>query len=201
MKRSVFFLLLIVIGVYGYYLYQTTPHPMIAQEAGRSPVLSSQFPLSIKGTDATDTLVGAPSVSAAFMNQVLQQAGSPARGLGQTLYELGMQYHIDSVYALAFFHHESEYGRVGMATVTHSLGNIVCTQGWTCIQGFRSYPSWQAGARDWFVLIASYVTSGRTTLTAVLTLYSPSAAGNNTQAYIDAVRHDVRQWRGGQVAA
>ena len=203
MKRSFVLLAVIALCVYGYYLYQTTPHTALAFPAASLMLGAMHTPgatVAPRSTADPDSLVGRPSVSVAAMNQVLQHAGSPALGLGQTLYALGVQYHIDAAYALAFFHHESGYGRYGIARVTHSLGNIVCTPGWVCLHGFRSYASWQAGARDWFVLIASYIVHGRATLAAVLALYAPEAAGNNTSAYIQAVRQDVHQWRNGQVS-
>ena len=48
-------------------------------------------------------VLGAPTVSAAFINRVLSAYGSPAVGTGQQLYDLGVESGIDPVYALAFF--------------------------------------------------------------------------------------------------
>ena len=60
-------------------------------------------------------IVGPPTVSASFINQVLAEHNSPAQGLGHVFYDLGVQYGIDPAFALAFFGHESSYGRVGVA--------------------------------------------------------------------------------------
>ncbi len=46
-------------------------------------------------------VVGSPSISAAFIDQVLAAYQSPAVGLGQALYDDGVAAGIDPVYALA----------------------------------------------------------------------------------------------------
>jgi hypothetical protein len=72
--------------------------------------------------DTRYEVVGVPTIDADFINQVLDAYDSPARGKGQALYDLGEQYGIDPVYALAFFMHESRFGTTGVAQVTLSLG-------------------------------------------------------------------------------
>ncbi|GCE26409.1 hypothetical protein KDA_18930 [Dictyobacter alpinus] len=160
-------------------------------------------PLLTQTTSLTsDRILGRPSVSAAFMDKVLDQAGSPAKGLGASLYELGIETGIDPVYALAFFHHESSFGLRGVAATTHSLGNIRCTAGWTCDPsgGYRAYASWILGAEDWFNLIKHvYVDDGRDTVTTIIPKYAPSGDNNDEQAYIQAVCDDVARWRAGRV--
>jgi hypothetical protein len=81
------------------------------------------------------TVLGKPSLSAAFIDRVLDHAQSPARGTGMALYALSMLYGIDDAYALAFFQHESQFGTTGMARVTLSLGNIRCSAGYQCVKG------------------------------------------------------------------
>ena len=51
---------------------------------------------------------------------MLETYHSPAVGKGQALYDLGVKYGIDPVYALAFFWHESRFGTTGEARVTYS---------------------------------------------------------------------------------
>jgi hypothetical protein len=98
-------------------------------------------------------LDGPPSLSVSFINRVFSAYHSPAAGLGQALSEGGVRYHIDPVYALAFFLHESSFGTTGWGAVNRSLGNIRCSAGYTCQGGYRSYSSWQAGFLDWYQLI------------------------------------------------
>lgn len=143
------------------------------------------------------TVTGQPSLSTAFVNQVLAHAHSPAAGTGQALYDLSVNYGIDDVYALAFFEHESVYGTTGIATVTRSLGNIRCSTGYQCIQGFRAYTTWIAGYEDWYHLIRSlYVETWHlTTVWKIIPVYAPASDGNDVAGYIRAVEQAVDAWK------
>ncbi len=142
------------------------------------------------------TLTGKPCLRADFINQILVRAHSPARGTGQVLYDLSGKYGIDDTYALAFFEHESSFGLTGMARVTRSLGNIRCSQGYSCIQGYRAYPSWLQGEEDWYRLIRSlYVGQWHlTTVEQIVPVYAPATDGNDVPGYIRAVEQDVDAW-------
>jgi hypothetical protein len=157
--------------------------------------------LALLSGNTSSTVVGAPSVSASFIDQVLAAYQSPAAGLGQALYDDGVVVNIDPVYALAFFLHESTLGRFGWARVNHSLGNIRCSAGYACQGGFRCYPSWQAGFADWYRLIRDvYVDQlGLKTVQQIVPVYVPSSDHNDVQAYIQAIEQAVSTWRSGQV--
>jgi hypothetical protein len=165
-------------------------------EGGRFPL----FPAPVSA-DTSSTVVGAPSVSVALIDQVLATYHSPAAGLGQALYEDGVAVDIDPVYALAFFLHESTFGRFGWANVNHSLGNIRCSAGYACQGGYRWYPTWQAGFADWYRLIRGvYVDQlGLKTVEQIVPVYAPSSDHNDVQTYIQAVERAVASWRDGQV--
>ncbi len=143
------------------------------------------------------SVVGLPTVSASLINHVLCSASSPACSTGAALYAYGIQYGIDPAYALAFFEHESSFGTTGVARVTKSLGNIRCTAGYACIDGFRAYATWQAGYLDWYRLIRSlYVNQWHlSTVTAIIPVYAPSSDHNDVSGYINAVEQAVNQWR------
>ena len=147
------------------------------------------------------TLVGKPSISAEFINRVLAWYDSPAAGKGQALYDDGVKYGIDPVYALAFFMHESRFGTTGVATVTHSLGNIRATAGHARYQGYRMYRTWEEGFEDWYRLIAKlYVVRwGLSTVDQIVPVYAPSSDNNDVAAYIAAVKQAVDTWRSGLV--
>ncbi len=147
-------------------------------------------------------LVGPPSITGASIDQVLAAAHSPAVGIGETMYTLSVQFHLDDAYALAFFHHESSYGKYGMAASTHSLGNIRCTAGSACDPsgGYRAYPSWAAGAADWYTLMREvYLAHGLDTVQKIIPVYAPNADHNNEAAYISSVLNDVASYRRGEV--
>ncbi|GHO52896.1 glucosaminidase domain-containing protein [Ktedonobacter robiniae] len=151
---------------------------------------------------ALGVVVCQPSLSAVVLNRVLAFYGSPASGKGQALYDLGVSYGIDPAYALAFFMHESSFGRAGYATITRSLGNIICTPGYSlCVGRFRAYVQWEDGFRDWYRLIRDeYAARGLDTVARIIPVYAPSADHNNVSGYVYAVDHAVEVWRSGHVA-
>ncbi len=140
------------------------------------------------------------TISANFINRVLASFHSPAQGKGQALYNYGKKYGIDPVYALAFFMHESTFGRYGMATVTKSLGNIRCSSGYQCSGGFRQYKTWEAGFVDWYRLIRQqYVQQWHLkTVDQIVATYAPSSE-NNVQGYILSVKNAVDTWHAGHI--
>ena len=146
-------------------------------------------------------VVGKPTVSAAFLNRVLAFYRSPAAGLGQALYDDGVHFGIDPVYALAFFLHEDGMGTTGWGATNRSLGNTRCTAGYACRGGYRAYDTWSAGFWDWFSLIrVQYVNIWhKTTVDQIVPVYAPDSDGNNVVAYIAAIKHAVDIWRAGQL--
>src|SRR5690242_16447962 len=80
---------------------------------GGSPFSSHQMTVVV--FPASSSVIGGPSLSAAFVDRVLATYGSPAVGLGHALVADSQQFHIDDVYALAFFLHESSFGTTGVA--------------------------------------------------------------------------------------
>lgn len=141
-------------------------------------------------------VIGKPTIMPAYINHVLCSAQSPACGTGEQLYNDGVQAGIDPAYALAFFRHESSYGRYGIAHDNLGLGNIRCTSGYTCLNGFRAYASWDAGYKDWYALIVYYANVlGKRTIPDIVRTYAPDTE-NNTEGYIIAVEQDVDAMRG-----
>ena len=143
------------------------------------------------------SILGSPSLSAQQIDTILANAGSPAQGTGQTFYNDSLQYGIDDAYALAFFHHESSFGQSGAAAQTLSIGNIVCTAGYSCIGRFRAYPSWAAGITDWYELIKDQYVGrwGATTVESIIPHYAPSSDNNDEAGYIASVERDVQAWK------
>ncbi|HEX9091885.1 MAG TPA: glucosaminidase domain-containing protein, partial [Anaerolineales bacterium] len=134
---------------------------------------------------------------------------SPAAGSGQALYDLGVEYGIDPVYALAFFLHEDSFGEAGIGAANHSLGNIRCSAGYSCQYGFRYYATWADSYRDWYSLILNGYVKGQITnsivghpcmsVDEIVPVYAPSSDHNDVTAYIAAIERAVKTWREGQV--
>jgi hypothetical protein len=179
-------ILMFVMGAVG-------PHSWLMQKWNSTPgqQISQQAPAT--GT----SVVGGPSLSAAKIDQILSLAGSPAAGTGQTFYDDSVKYNIDDADALGFFHHESSFGTAGEAVKTHSIGNIKCTAGYSCIDGFRAYGSWSAGIDDWYKLISGpvYVGGGLNTVAQITQKYAPVSDGGDPPSYTAAVESDVQSWR------
>lgn len=176
-----------------------TQAPVIDTSAAPAPSQQTQPAVAAQpASDGAYSIVGSPSISVAQIEAVLQQYGSPAAGLGQHLYDLGVQYGIDPAYALAFFVHESGCGTKGVARSTHSLGNIRWTEGWDNFEGYRQYPTWEAGMEDWYKLVTDlYINQwGLRTVDAIIPVYAPSGDGNNPAGYIASVESMVDSWRG-----
>jgi len=150
-------------------------------------------------------VLGPPSVSAVFINRVLSEYHSPAAGLGQALYDDGVNTGIDPVYALAFFMHESSFGTTGEARKTLALGNERCIPDRPCVDldrgGYVQMESWGDGFSHWYSLMLTlYIQQWhRVTVEQIIPKYAPGSDGNNEAAYIAAIEHAVATWRRGVV--
>lgn len=156
-------------------------------------------PASLPGAHS---VIGAPTITAEKISQVLKQYNSPAVGASQAIYDLGVKYQIDPAYALAFFIHESSAGTKGVAVTTKSLGNIrqTANSGFDGYNGFRKYPTWEVGAEDWYKLIKNLYIGGwnLTTVEQIIPKYAPAEDNNNPTSYINAVNTLVDSWRSGK---
>lgn len=166
--------------------------PVIDTTTGAAPP-----PAQAEAPAGSHDVMGPPTLSVQQIEKVLSQYGSPAVGLGQTLYDLGVKYGINPAYALAFFVHESGCGTKGVARFSKSLGNIRWTEGYASYEGYRSYPTWEAGMEDWYLLIKDlYVEGwGLRTVDAIVPVYAPAADRNDPEGYIASVKHMVDSWR------
>ena len=142
------------------------------------------------GPQDSDSVIGAPDISATFIDTVLKNAGSPAYGIGQDLYQDGLTAHIKPSFALSIFHMESSYGLYGVAPHNHSIGNIRNGR-----NGYRFYATWKDSVKDFYQLIQTvYIAQGLTTVAQILPVYAPSSDGNNPDQYVQVVRSDMTQW-------
>ncbi len=206
-KANVVLILLVVLAFACYNV--AFAHPKVALSfAPPSPVSSHVVQHSVarplRSASHFHSIVGPPTVTASFINSVLRAAHSPAVGIGNVMYTLGVKYSIDPAFPLAFYHHESGYGEHGMARTTLSIGNIRCTADYACDStgGYRAYSSYAAGVKDWYQLMVEvYLPKGLTTVEKIIPVYAPTADHNNESAYISSVLADVAVYRRGEVVA
>jgi hypothetical protein len=151
-------------------------------------------------------VLGKPTITVAFINEVLASYHSPAAGKGQALYDLGVKYGIDPAFALAFFLHESSMGTTGVARTTLSLGNLRCIPARPCIQTgsngyFAQMYSWEDGFEQFYKLIRNLYVSkwGLVTVDQIIPVYAPSSDHNDEQGYITILKHSVDAWHAGVI--
>ncbi|GCE26502.1 hypothetical protein KDA_19860 [Dictyobacter alpinus] len=162
---------------------------------------------TIKPATGPYAVMGKPTVSADFINKVLSNAGSPAAGKGQVFYDLGVQYGIDPVFALAFFQHESTFGTRGEARKTLSIGNLRCIQNHECVDknasgdGYAQMDSWDDGIKTWYSLIRNFyvIDMHKDTIEKIIPTYAPSSDNNNEAAYISSLKYSIDRWRAGVI--
>jgi hypothetical protein len=142
-------------------------------------------------------VVGDPTLSAAAIDAILAEYGSPAQGQGAVFYQMGRKYGIDPAFALAFYVEESHCGTRGVARFTHGIGNIRWTPGFDNYEGYRAYPDYAAGIEDWFKLIRElYVDGwGLQTVGQIVPRYAPPGDNNDPASYIATVQDLVAGWR------
>lgn len=151
------------------------------------------------------TFVAPQRISVDTFARVLTDASSPAASAARVLADIPPRYGIDRGVALAFFQHESSFGKKGICFDydTKNWGNvrrpyrlpaeIVIPPG----RGpFARYASWEDGLTDWCErILGRYVGEGLGTVRKATPVYAPSSDGNRPSAYADAVVKAVRAWQ------
>lgn len=149
------------------------------------------------------SVLGKPTITADFINQVLAAYHSPAAGKGQALYDMGVKYGIDPAFALAFFLHESTFGTAGEARTSLSLGNLRCIPNFKCQDGYAWFNTWEDGFEAWYKLIRNLYVAywGLTTVDQIIPKYAPAADNNDEAAYIASLKRAITVWHSGQIFA
>lgn len=143
------------------------------------------------------TLLSTKRITRTLFVRVLERAQSPAAPVAADCYEIRLFYGLDPAIALAFFQHESTYGKAGRAVVTLNWGNIrKGRRAYKHDDGFAHYHDWRESLRDWCELIKGpiYIGAGRTTVRSVVPIYAPSSDNNKPERYIQAVLDAVYAW-------
>jgi hypothetical protein len=139
------------------------------------------------------------SISKETFRIVLERAKSPAYSETEEILSILERWRADRGIALAFFAHESSFGRKGVATETKNWGNLRWGKrmiGQTKSK-FAIYANWATSVEDWCDLLSVvYCQHWKLcTLREVLQRYAPSSDGNNPRAYADTVLRLVQMWQ------
>jgi len=148
---------------------------------------------------------GSSTLSAEQIDKVLSDNKSPASGggMGQRIIDLSAEYGIDPAYVMATFHHESNFGKSGMARESLSPGNLRCSS-WitwgTCQRGYTFFKSWEDGFKALYILLAGshYAGASRTVPESIIPLFAPNSDGNHEAGYISALKHNIDSLRAGK---
>jgi hypothetical protein len=144
-------------------------------------------------------IVGKATIDAAFIDKILALYHSPAAGKGTALYNAGVKAHIDPIYALAFFMHDSIFGTVGMARVTYALGNLPASAASNChctdFHGYRQYTSWESGFNDWYQFMQQhYISQDITTIGQIVPTYAVTKDPALVKSFIKTLEARVDTW-------
>jgi len=144
--------------------------------------------------DGAMSVVRPPSVSAALIDAALAREGSPLAGQGAAIVTQGRRAGVDPVFLLAFVSHFDL--RAPLPVAAHNVGHVRATAGEAALDGYRVYPTWQAGIAAWYALIrGQYVGRwGLKTLDAILPVYAPSMQAGVESELAD-LRAMVTAWR------
>jgi hypothetical protein len=150
-------------------------------------------------------IAGPPGLDYGEFRAILDGAQSPAAeeaiGLWAVLVGAGIRPEV----WLAFFHHESGYGLLGICFKynTKNAGNVRSPEvpgAGVVIQTergpFVKYHTWTAGAQDWAARMKGpkYAGAGLTTVRQVIPKYAPAEDSNAPESYIAAVLRDIERW-------
>jgi N-acetyl-anhydromuramyl-L-alanine amidase AmpD len=159
-----------------------------------------------------EAIAGSSQMSQEAFKQVLIAANSPAAAEADAMYAALIASGVRAELLLAFFQHESQYGKLGICHDydTRNPGNvrspeqagagaIIETRGGP----FAKYPNWTAGTQDWAARLRGpkYAGSGLTTVRQVIPKYAPSSDNNQPESYIRAVLASVARWTAGSQPA
>lgn len=133
---------------------------------------------------------GCQSTSPAKIEAELSR--SPLKGLGAYIYNLGVQYGVDSNFFTAIAKAESLYATVpSIALSNHNPGSLRPGRGGATQQrnNFAYFDTWQLGIEAFFRHISGfYFGQNRTTVDNILVLYAPPAE-NDTTGYIGKIKN------------
>jgi hypothetical protein len=145
----------------------------------------------------SDVIVRSPSISFLEVEQVLSRVGSPMLPYAGDVYAYGVKYHIDPVFALAFWMKESREASDGsVAAVDHNPGYTEGLAGDDRCGRWACWPTWTAGIEGWYRYMRVFFINARglTRVEDILPIYAPSTE-NNTNGYIAFVLQMAATWR------
>lgn len=121
-----------------------------------------QLPGQAKNHGTSGNIVGAPTLSAATVDKIFTQMGSPMVGTGSVVEQASRQTNIDDAFALGVWWTETNDGAAGVGRADRNPGSVRGSYGYpSAYDGYTIYPSYAVAITDWFsVLKSRYVSRG-----------------------------------------
>jgi len=141
-------------------------------------------------------IVGAPTLTAASIEQIFARAGSPMVGTGAIVEQAARSANIDDAFALAVWWTETNDGAAGVGRADRNPGSVRGSAGYPrAFDGYTIYPSYAAAIGDWFTLLRTrYVNQG---LTSVYTICYPYVGTSGAMSWANKVTNLMLRYNGG----
>lgn len=112
------------------------------------------------------SIVGAPTLTAATVDKIFAQMGSPMVGTGNVVEQTARQTNIDDAFALGVWWTETNDGAAGVGRADRNPGSVRGSYGYpSAYDGYTIYPSYAAAITDWFTILKNhYVSRGLTSV-------------------------------------
>lgn len=190
-----------------YYWYRTLAHRTVTTTTNNNKISSHnnvQKPSPVTCSHQDIHINCGPTLSGAQVNDILQQYNSPVTGMGNQIYALSTQYHVDDAFVLAVFFDETRLCTVGYGGGTglhgswRNCGNMRIGTNVPTVDGFAQYPSYQASINDWYLHISKYYLSQPYSLVTINTFgnkYCPPAAATINSTWVPNVESLTSKFR------
>ncbi|GHO88324.1 hypothetical protein KSZ_63300 [Dictyobacter formicarum] len=127
------------------------------------------------------SVVGAPSLSAATVDHIFAQVGSPMVGTGAIVEQASRNTNIDDAFALAVWWTETNDGMAGVGLGDRNPGSVRGNGVYpVAYDGYTIYPSYGVAITEWFNLLHNrYVSQGATTVYSISGPYVGTSGSGN----------------------
>lgn len=135
---------------------------------------------SVPGYASGESVVGEPSLTAAYVDTIFQRVGSPMVSTGKAVEAAAQKQHIDNAFALAVWWVETNDGAAGVGLADNNPGSVRGSVGYpSAYDGYTVYPSFTDAVNYWFSMMKKvYINRGLTTVSTIAGPYVGTSTSN-----------------------
>lgn len=132
------------------------------------------------GYASSESVVGEPSLTAAFVDTIFRRVGSPMVGTGKAVEAASQKNHIDDAFALAVWWVETNDGAAGVGLADNNPGSVRGSTGYPeAYDGYTIYPTFTDAVNYWFSMMKKvYINRGLTTVSTIAGPYVGTSTSN-----------------------